>query len=115
MICRLLPWKWPESVFLVLTKRKGDSKDEIEETSVMDRKKLTVLSMCSSYLATKSSHDTSCCAGSLNNRGITVEKCAGHSGLKSQSAIISWGMRFEERRPRLWTAKKHGKISWTLS
>ena len=24
-----LPWKWPESVFLVLTKRKADSGDEI--------------------------------------------------------------------------------------
>ena len=23
-----LPWKWPESVFLVLTKRKADSEDE---------------------------------------------------------------------------------------
>ena len=26
-----LPWKWPESVFLVLNKRKADSGDEIGE------------------------------------------------------------------------------------
>ena len=43
------------------------------------------------YLATKSSHDTSCCEGSLNKSGITVKECARHSGLKSQSANISLG------------------------
>ena len=59
--------------------------------------------MCGSYLATESSCDTSCCAGSRNNSGITIKECAGHSKLKSQSANISWGMRFEECRPRLWT------------
>ena len=52
------------------------------------------------YLATESSCDISCCVGSLNS-GTTVKECAGHSGLKSQSANISWTIRFEECRPRL--------------
>ena len=42
--------------------------------------------------------------GSLNNSEIAVKECAGHSGLRSLSANISWGMRFEECLPRLWTA-----------
>ena len=37
--------------------------------------KLTELSMRGSYLATESSHDTSCCVGSLNNSEITVKEC----------------------------------------
>ena len=48
--------------------------------------KLTVLSMLRGYLATKTSCDTSCCVGSLNNSGITVKEGAGHSRLKSQPA-----------------------------
>ena len=63
------------------------------------------------YLATIPSRDTSRCVGSLNNSGITVKECAGHSGLKSQSANISWGMRFEECRPRLWTAVGSERVS----
>ena len=43
------------------------------------------------YLATESLRHTSCCVGSLNNSGITLKECVGHSGLKSQSANISWG------------------------
>ena len=55
-----------------------------------------MLSMCGGYLATESgylateslatesSHDTSCCVGSLNKSGITVKECSGHSGLKLQ-------------------------------
>ena len=62
--------------------------------------KFTALSIHGDYLTTESL----CCVGSLNNSGVTVKGCAGHSGLKSQSANISWGMRFEECRPRLWTA-----------
>ena len=65
--------------------------------------KLTVLSMRGGYLATELARDTSCCVGSLNNSGNTVKECTGHRGLKSQSANISWGMRFEECRLRLWT------------
>ena len=56
------------------------------------------------YFATESLRHTSCYVGSLNNSGITVKECVGHSGLTSQSANISWGMRFEECRLRLWTA-----------
>ena len=72
--------------------------------------KLTVLSMHGSYLATESSRDTSCCVGSLNNSGNTVKECAGHSGLKSQSANI-WGKRFRECHPRLWTAVQSKRVS----
>ena len=61
-------------------------------------------SMRGGYLETEPSRDTSCCVGPLNNNGITVKECAGLSGLKSQSANISWGMRFEQCRLRLWTA-----------
>ena len=32
MVANFLLWKWPESVFLELTKRKGDSGDEIGES-----------------------------------------------------------------------------------
>ena len=63
-----------------------------------------MLSMRGGYLATNSSRDTSCCVGSLNNSEIAVKECAGYSGLKSLSANISWGMRFEVCHPRLWTA-----------
>ena len=62
--------------------------------------KFTVLSMHGGYLAAEFVSHTSCCVGSLNNSGITVKECVGHSGLKSQSANISLGMRFEECRPR---------------
>ena len=51
------------------------------------------------------------CGLTLNNSGITVKKCAGHSGLKSQSANMSWGMRFEECHPRLWTAVGSERVS----
>ena len=51
--------------------------------------KLTMLSTHGGCLATESSRDTSCYVGSLNNSGITVKECAGHSGLRSQSANIS--------------------------
>ena len=74
-----------------------------EETSAHGLK-FTVLS--SGYLATESSRHTSCCVGSL-----TVKECVGHSGLKSQSTIISWGMRFEECRPKLWTAVGSERVS----
>ena len=57
--------------------------------------KLAVLSMRGGYLATESSRDNSCFVGSLNNNGITVKECARQSGLKLQSANISWGMQFE--------------------
>ena len=67
--------------------------------------------MYGAYLATESLRHTSCCVGSLNNSGITVKGCAGHSGLKSQSANISWGMRFEECLPRLWTAVGSERVS----
>ena len=40
---------------------------------------------------------------SLYNSGITVKECAGHNGLKSQLANISWGVWFEECRLKLWT------------
>ena len=60
--------------------------------------------MLGGYLGTESSRDTSCCVGSLTISGIAVKECAGHSGLKSQSANTLWGMRFEECRPCLWTA-----------
>ena len=65
---------------------------------------MSQFSLCGGYLETESSRDTytSCCVGSLNNSGITVKECVGHSGLKSHSANISWSMGFEERRPRLW-------------
>ena len=66
--------------------------------------KLIVLSMRGGDLATESSRDTLRCVGSLNKSGSTVNECAGHRGLKSESANISWGMRFEKCRPRLWTA-----------
>ena len=66
--------------------------------------KLTVLSMCGGYLTTESSRDTSCRVGSRNKSGLTVKECVGHSGLKLLSANITLGMRFEECRPRLWTA-----------
>ena len=62
--------------------------------------KLAVLSMSGGYSATKSSRDTLCCEGPLNNSGITINKSVGHSGLKSLSANTSWDMRFDE----LWTA-----------
>ena len=45
------------------------------------------------YLAFESSHDSSYCVGCLNNGRITIKKCTGRSGLKSQSAKISRGMR----------------------
>ena len=48
------------------------------------------------YLATESLRVTSWCVGSLNNRVITVKECVEHSGLKSQSANMSLGMRFEK-------------------
>ena len=48
------------------------------------------------YLATESLRVTSWCAGSLNNRVITVKECVEHSGLKSQSANLSLGMRFQK-------------------
>ena len=63
-----------------------------KDTSALHGLKLTVLSMCGSYLATKSSRDTSRCVGSRNNSGITVKECVGHSRLKSQSAIIGHGV-----------------------
>ena len=63
------------------------------------------------YLATEPSRYTSCCVGSLTNSGITVKECAGHSGLKSQSANISWAMRFEECCPRLRTAAGSKRVS----
>ena len=59
------------------------------------------LSMRGGYLATESLRVTSCCAGLLNNRGITAKEYVEHSGLKSQSANISWGMRCDECLPRL--------------
>ena len=40
--------------------------------------------------------------GSLNDSGINIKECVGHSGLESQSANISWRMRFEECRTKLW-------------
>ena len=46
------------------------------------------------YLATESSRDTSRGVGSLNNSGNTEKECVRRSGHKSQSANISWGMRF---------------------
>ena len=70
-----------------------------------------MLSTRGGYLATESLGHTSCCVGSLNNSGITVKECAGHIGLKSQSANISWGMRFEECCPRLWMAIGSKRIS----
>ena len=63
-----------------------------------------MLSMRGGYLAIESSRDTLRCVGSLNNSGNTVKECAGHSGLKSESANISWSMPFEECHPRSWTA-----------
>ena len=78
--------------------------DEYRIRELCYESKLTVLSMRGGYLATESSRDTSRCVGSFNNSGITETECAGHSGLKSPSRNISWGMRFEECRPRLWTA-----------
>ena len=57
-----------------------------------------VLSLRGAYLATKS------CVDLVNNSGINLKECAGHSGLKSQSASISWDMRLGECRPKLWTA-----------
>ena len=78
--------------------------NEYGKRDLSPESKLTVLSMRGGYLASEPSRDTSCCVGSLNNSGITVKKCAEHSGLKSPSANISWGMRFEECRPLLWTA-----------
>ena len=47
----------------------------------------------------------------FNNSGIAVKECALYSGLKSQSANISWGMRFVECRPRLWTAVGSKRVS----
>ena len=53
--------------------------------------------------------------GSLNNSGITVKECTGHSGLKSQSANISWGMRFEECLPRLFILTSHNRPNQLLN
>ena len=75
--------------------------DEYGRTNLCHRSKFTVLSMHGGYLATESLRHNSCRVGSLNNSGITVKECVGPSGLKSHHA---WGMRFEECRPRLWTA-----------
>ena len=62
--------------------------------------------MCSGYLATESSCDASCCVGSLNNSGITVKECAGHSRLLkvTVSKHIVGHTGFEVSRPRLRTA-----------
>ena len=49
------------------------------------RSKLTVLSIRGGYLAIESSRDASCCVGSLNNSGITVKECAGHTAGSSHS------------------------------
>ena len=51
------------------------------------------------------------CGLTLNNSGIIVKECAGHSGLKSHSANISWGMRFEECLPRLWMVVGSERVS----
>ena len=50
--------------------------------------------MCGSYLATKSSRDTSCCVGSLNNSGITVKECVGF--MQAQVTVSNhraWGLK----------------------
>ena len=54
--------------------------------------------MCRSYLATESSHDTSCWVDSLNNSRITVKKSVGQSKQSSRSQqtyYVSWGMHVQ--------------------
>ena len=89
--------------------------DEYGKRDLPPGSKLTVLSMRGGYLASEPSRDTSFCVGSLNNSGITVKECAEHRGLKSPSANISWGIRFEECRPMLWTAVGSRWISTSAS
>ena len=75
--------------------------DECGKRDLCHWSKFIVLSMRGGYLATESSrilhvvwaHLTKAESLQRNARG------AGHSGLKLQSANISWGMRFEECRP----------------
>ena len=74
--------------------------DEHEKRHLCHGSKLTVLSMRGGYLATESSRDASCCAGSLNISGIIGKECVGHSRLKSQSA-----------GPRSWTAVGSKQVS----
>ena len=56
--------------------------------------KRTVLSMRHGYLATEPSRGTCYYAGSLNDRGVTVNECARDRGLKSRSANNTGSMRF---------------------
>ena len=56
--------------------------------------KRTVLSMRHGYLATEPSRDAFSYAGSLNDSGVTVNKCARGSGLKSRSSNNTGSMRF---------------------
>ena len=46
------------------------------------------------HLATKPSRDAFYSEGSLNDSGVTVNECAGDSGLKSWSANNTGSMRF---------------------
>ena len=64
------------------------------------------------YLATESWRDASCCVGSLNNSGITVKECAGHTACSShsqqtyrgacglKSAVQGRGRRFDQSESR---------------
>ena len=56
--------------------------------------KRTVLSMRHGYLATEPSRDALNYAGSLNDSGVTVNKCARDSRLKSRSVNNTGSMRF---------------------
>ena len=56
--------------------------------------KRTVLSMRHGYLSIEPSRDAFSYADSLNDNGVTANKCARGSGLKSQSANNTGSMRF---------------------
>ena len=90
--------------------------------------KLTVLSMCSGYLAAESSRDASFYVGSLNNSGINLKECARHSGPSHspqtyheacglKSPVQGWRLDNSEFRPMAVvsffpnTAKKKKKTS----
>ena len=74
---------------------------------------LIVLSLQGGYLATKSSPDVSCCVDPLNNSGIIVRECAGHSEVRHIQQTYHGEMWFEECLPRLWTAVRWIKLSFT--
>ena len=71
-----------------------------------------MLSIRGGYLAIESSRDASCCVGSLNNSGITVKECAGHTAGSShsqqtyhgacglKSAVQGRGRRFDQSESR---------------